>query len=454
MAIQLGGLATGLDTNALIQQLMAVEQRPLTLLQTRKVKFQAQATAFQDLNSKLLALKSKADALRDPATLFARSASSSDEDVASATASPGSLRGTFTVAVTQLARGAIAAAATTTGSLSDVIAAGTDTFQFKLGASGAVVSVPVTSSTTLDQLVKGINDAGTGVKASVVNAGTSAAPAWKLTLTSIATGAASDIVVVHDGTTLGITTTQTALDAEFSIGGLGDFTRASNTFSDVLEGVTFTLTGEGTTDLSVDVDRAGTRARLQALLDAYNDVVRTIDTQALATKNSDGSVTAGAFTGDVVPRQLRASIGAALRASLAGTIHSLAELGVTTSKDDGTLSLDATMFDEAVAADPAGVTTLLAGTSTRDGIADMLSATLGDATRAVTGTIAARQDGLSTSIRALDHQIDSAQERLDATEQMLRTKFTALEKTVAQLQSTGTSLLNQLAQLNAQFGSG
>jgi flagellar hook-associated protein 2 len=452
MAIQLGGLATGLDTNALIQQLMAVEQRPITLLQTQKVKFQAQSTAFQDLNAKLLALKTKADDLRDPATLLARSATSSDEDVAVASATPGSLRGTFTLAVTQLARGSIAAAATTTAALSDTVASGTGTFAFTLGASGTVVSVPLTSSTTLGDLVKAINEENAGVKASVVNAGTTTTPAWKLSLTSVTTGAANNIIVVTDGTTLGVTNTQTALDAAFSVSGLGDFTRSTNTFSDVLEGVSVTLKGGGATDLVLDVDSGGTRNRLQGLLDAYNNVIRTIDGQSLATKNSDGTLTPGAFTGDVVPRQLRSTLAAAIRSSLPGTIHTLAELGITTQKDDGTLTLDGAAFDRELGEDPAGVTRLLAGTSTQDGVADILSNALDEATRAVTGTIATRQDGITSSVRALDRQIASAQDRLDSTEQVLRAKFTALEQTVSQLQSTGTSLLNQLSQLNSQLG--
>jgi flagellar hook-associated protein 2 len=451
MAIQLGGLASGLDTNALVEQLLTVERRPVTLLQTQRVKFQAQATAFQDLNTRLLALVDRAAALRDPATLLARSASSSDEGVATAVASPGSLRGAFTVAVTQLARGSIAAAATTAASFTDTVAAGSGTFAFSLGASGGVVSVPVTAGTTLEQLARAINDENAGVKATLVNAGTSATPAWKLVLTSQGTGVANDIVIVNDDTSLGVTTTQAALDAAFTIGGLGSFTRSTNSVSDVLEGVAITLRGGGTTDLVLDTDRAGTRTRLQALLDGYNDVVRAIDTQAAVTKGSDGTLTPGAFTGDIVPRQLRTALGAALRTSLPGTIHTLAELGVTTRREDGTVTLDAARFDQALAADPAGVTALLAGTGTADGIADVLTRTLEDATRAVTGTIAARRDGLTTSIRNLDRQIDAALARLDTTERVLRAKFNALEKTVAQLQSTGNSLLTELSRLNAQL---
>src|ERR1044071_5068238 len=151
--IQLGGLATGLDTTALVNQLMAVERQPLTLLQTNKLKLQAVSTAFQDLNSRLVALKGRTDALRDPATFFPRTVASSTESVATATAGPGTARGTFSLTVTDLARGSIAAAAATKGAVTDVVAAAPGNFEFKLGPTGSVVSVAVDTTTTLGQLV-------------------------------------------------------------------------------------------------------------------------------------------------------------------------------------------------------------------------------------------------------------------------------------------------------------
>jgi flagellar hook-associated protein 2 len=446
-SIQLGGLATGLDTSALINQLMAVEQRPIAALQTRKLKLQAVSTAFQDLNGKLLALKSRADALKDPATFFPRSVTSSDDAVATATAGPGSARGAFMLTVTGLARGSIASATSTKGALTDVVATAPGSFEFKLGAGGAVVSVAVDAGTTLDQLVKAINDKNAGVKASAVNVGTSAAPAYKLTLASTATGAANNIVVVADGTALGVANTQPAQDAAFSIAGIGSFARATNTFSDVLEGVAITLkASSGSTDLSVALDGGGVEANVQALVDGYNDVVRAIDTQTQITTGSDGTPQLGAFTGDVVPQVIRRGLAAAIATSVGGAFGSLAEIGISTQKD-GTLSLDAAKLQEALTSDPQAVSDLVAGTSARDGIADILSAKLDALTKGVTGTIAAREDGLTAQITDAGKQIDAAQARLDTTEKMLREKFNNLELLVSQIQAAGNSLLSQLASL-------
>jgi len=453
-SIPVGGLASGLDTNTLIEQLLAIEKRPITLLDTRKVRSQARAAAFQDLNNKLLTLKSRSDLLKDPAIFFARSVTSSTETVATATASPGSSRGTYTLTATALARGSIAAAGSTKAALTDTVATGAGSFQFKLGATGSVVSVSVDATTTLEQLASAVNAKNAGVKATVVNAGTDAVPAWKLTLTSNATGASNDIVIVADGTTLAVANTQTAVDAAFSITGLGSFTRATNSFSDVLDGVTVTLkAGTGSTSLAVDFDKAATQARVQGLLDAYNDVVRAIDVQAAAAVGSDGKVSAGAFTGDIVPRQIRRGLASVIATSLGGAFKTLAEVGITTQKD-GTLSLDGAKFQKALTDNASAVSDLFAGTSSTDGIADLLSQKADGATKSVSGTIAVRQDAISSSIKSTQKQIDQALARLEGTERMLRARFTDLEKTILRIQSTGASLLSQLASLSASSTSG
>jgi flagellar hook-associated protein 2 len=434
--LQVGGLATGLDTNAIISQLMAVEQKPVTALQTQKLQLQAVSTAFNDLQSKLASLKTQADNLAAPATVFPRSVGSSTDSVATATASAGADHGTFSLSVSALARGSIATASVTKGAQTDTIAAGAGTFQFKLGPSGTVVSVSVDGTTTLAQLVKAINDTSAGVKASVVNVGTSASPAYKLTLTSTATGAASNIVV--------------GLDAEFAIAGIGSFTRATNTFSDVLDGVTITLKAStGSTDLTVALDASGTQSKVQALIDGYNSVIQTINGQSQIQTSSTGAVQTGAFTGDATPALIRRSLAAAIATNVGGSLGTLARLGITTQKD-GTLVLDAAKLQAALTSDPQSVSDLLAGTGSRDGIADLVSARVATFTRTVSGTLAAKQAALDSQIARLGKDIDRAQARLTVTESTLRVKFANLEQVVSRIQSTGNALVTQLTNLAAR----
>jgi flagellar hook-associated protein 2 len=447
MALAVGGLVTGLDTDALVARLLAVERRPVTLLEARKVRLEAAATAFGELGRRLGALQAAAAALDDAETVFDRRVTSSAESVATAVAGAGTGQGSYALTVTALARGSVAAAAAALDAVTDPVASGAGVFEFRLGAAGPLVSVAVDGATTLESLVAAVNAKNAGVRAAAVNTGTAQAPAWTLTLVSTGTGSAQNIVIVTDQTTLGVTTTQTAQDAQFTLAGFGTFTRPANTVSDALEGVTLTLKALGDATLVLEHDRTATQARVQALLDAYNEVVRYLDGQMLARAGADGTVTPGAFTGDVVPRQLRHGLASAV-AARGGDQGTLAELGLTTSKD-GTLGLDGARFQAALAADPQRVSAILAGSGAAEGIADVLLDQVADATRSLTGTLAVRQDGLSRNIRMVQQQIDTALGRLETSERLLRRRFATLEETIARIQNSGSALLARLASLEA-----
>ena len=410
--LSVGGLASGLDTDGLVKKLIEAERRPVTLLEGRKQRLDEQDKAFQDLNTKLLTLKSQADALKDPAKFYPRAVTSSDETVAKATATPGSARGTYAVTVTQLARGSIATAGVTKASLTDTIAAGTGNFEFKLGATGPVVTVPVTVSTTLEQLVKDINDKNAGVKAAAINVGTSVTPAYKLTLTSVSTGAANNIVVVTDNTNITIA--------------LGD---------------------EGTTDLTVDVSAAGLQSVVQGLVNAYNDLVKAVTVNSTVIKTSAGTVIPAPFTGEILPRAIMSSLTSAIGFTTSGAVDSLVQLGITRNSKDGLLTLDAGKFQNAVTANVQATSDLIAGTSTTDGVADLLSKAADAATKSVTGGITVRREGLTSTTTSLQKQIDAMLDRLTLSEQRIRSRFIALERTINQLQQTQSSLSGQMTSL-------
>jgi flagellar hook-associated protein 2 len=447
--ISAGGLASGLDTEGLISRLMAAEQRPVTLLQSRKAKLDEKAAAFKELNGKLLTLKTQADVLKDPAKFYPRTVTSSADTVATAVATPGSARGTHSLTVTQLAKGSIAAAGVTKGALTDIVAAGDGTFEFKLGATGAVIGVPVTAATTLEQLVKDINDKNAGVKAAAVNVGSAETPAYKLTLTSVGTGAANNIVIVTDATNITVTNTQTAVDALFNIPGIGNgIARPTNTVSDVLDGVTITIKALGTTDLGVDISAAGLQSVVQSLVNTYNDVVKSVAVHSTTLKTSSGSLIMAPFSGEVLPRAISTTLSSAVSLTTSGAIDSLVQLGITRSSKDGTLTLNATTFQSAVTANVQATSDLIAGTSTVDGVADLLSKAADEATKSVTGTITIRQDGITSTTTSLQEQIDAMLERLAASEQRHRARFVALERTIGQLQATQSSLAGQLTSLD------
>lgn len=102
-SISFGGLASGLNTDSIIQQLISIESRPLGLLSSQRTAYQSQVSAYKDLNTRLSALESKAFSLTQISSLIARKASSSKSESLLATANADAVTGAYQVEVLQLA---------------------------------------------------------------------------------------------------------------------------------------------------------------------------------------------------------------------------------------------------------------------------------------------------------------------------------------------------------------
>src|SRR5215813_11698532 len=113
--ISLSGLASGLDWQSLIAQLIAAERVPETTLQAQQAVDQQKIDAFGTINTDLLALQTAAQALGDNSVFLGRSATISDPSWA-VTASPGAALGQHTFNVLSLATKAQVTGATDAGS--------------------------------------------------------------------------------------------------------------------------------------------------------------------------------------------------------------------------------------------------------------------------------------------------------------------------------------------------
>src|SRR4030042_4098374 len=101
--IQRPGVSSGIYTQTLIAQLMAIERRTLTMYQKRKSSWEEKKLAVSSLEAKLLTLRSSLSALSNSQELRAFKATTSDSDVLTAEASNNSFEGNHTVVINQLA---------------------------------------------------------------------------------------------------------------------------------------------------------------------------------------------------------------------------------------------------------------------------------------------------------------------------------------------------------------
>src|SRR5947207_6833709 len=95
--ISIGGIASGLDTNSIIDQLVALEKQPLNILQAKRDSVVAQQTALQTFNTKILAFLSAVDKVRDNGDVIARKATSSNTGVLAVTADGTAAPGTTSI---------------------------------------------------------------------------------------------------------------------------------------------------------------------------------------------------------------------------------------------------------------------------------------------------------------------------------------------------------------------
>ncbi len=138
----LSGLASGFDWRSLVDQLTEVERAPQTLLRRQQTSLTSVNTAYGKVETYLTALQTKVDALNDADLFNQRTATSGDEDVATATAEAGTPLGQYTFAISQLATTSVQQGGADAGSplnaTSDVSA---------LVLSTAAFATPVTAGT-------------------------------------------------------------------------------------------------------------------------------------------------------------------------------------------------------------------------------------------------------------------------------------------------------------------
>ena len=99
--ITIDGLVSGLQTGDLIAELMEAERAPITRMESTKEEYQNKISLLQDLSLKLSTLKISADTLNTSSLYGARTVTSSQENVLTASAQSGAPTGRYTIQVEQ-----------------------------------------------------------------------------------------------------------------------------------------------------------------------------------------------------------------------------------------------------------------------------------------------------------------------------------------------------------------
>jgi flagellar hook-associated protein 2 len=386
MAISTPGVGSGLDVNGIVSQLMALERRSLTAIASKEAKFQTQLTAYGSLKGALSAFQTSVAALASPSKFTAVKTTVGDTAVASATAA-NAPAGSYSLEVQTLAQ-AQKIRSTTFTATTETVGAGKftvsfgkyegDTFTPNVDKPAKEIVI-AEGQDSLAAVRDAINAAGAGVTATILNDGTS----YRLVVSSNDTGLANAMRITvedadgthtdmsglsrlaYDGRTISgvanLAQTVTAQNATALVDGI-PISKASNSFSDVIEGVTLNLLKENTpekTTVTVSRDTAGVQASVQSFVKAYNDLNKTITD---LTKYDAANQRASTLTGDATVRSLQTRLRNVFNTALetsGGGLTALSDIGIT-FQVDGTLKLDTTKLGTVLADPSKDVSTLFA----------------------------------------------------------------------------------------------
>ena len=352
--ISFDGLASGINTTETVDKLIEVESRPKILKEAEKARLENQLSTWQQINTKLLDLRTQAQDVWKLSTWNTLSASSSNESVLTATTSSGAKPGTYTIEVTQLAR---AHQVSSDGYASDLSTVGTGTLTVAVGSKSADITVDSTNN-TLRGLAEAINQEDLGATASVIYDGST----YRLLLTADDTGTSNTISVSASGFTFNTSTIQDAQDAQFTFGsgaGAITITSSSNQVEDVIEGVTLNLVSASVGNpvtLSLTRDTSGVEEKIQSFVEAYNEAMGYVGEQFAYDADTG---TGGILMGDRTLLTIQTRIQSLLVNPVAtgGDYTSLRSVGLELD-NDGVLSFDASKFQAAVEDDPEAVQAL------------------------------------------------------------------------------------------------
>jgi flagellar hook-associated protein 2 len=494
MAITFSGLATGLDTDKIVKDIMALERAPLDRIEARKTSAKQRLDAYGQFKDKLDALKTAVGNMSLTSQLRSTKATISGEASFSATSTSG-MTGSYNVSVAQLSQ--------VQKTISNGFSSNTDSL---LGTGPITVNgttITITSeNNSLAGLAQAVNAQAntTGVRASIINSGTGSKP-YHLVFTgkdsstvfkveSALVGFSEQIVIDNEHPA------QKAQKAVAYIDGIA-VVSDTNTISTAISGVTLTLnsvdtmTDAGTEEtvdetvggvtvtktidfwewadpptfaskkMDVTADTGALKEKVTTFVSAYNEAMEWIlsgyiefggtSTVPEVAEGSDeeailGSVLRGDATINSLKRQMQNVLTGAINNS--GGFKILSEIGIT-SRLDGTLNQNNSKLDKALADNYDNTIYLLSGDDTTDGVMKNFNALLLKVTSTSNGMYALQKKNYEDSIGRFDYQIDQMELRLSKREQSFKAQFSAMETLVSSLNAQGDFLTQQM---NAIFG--
>jgi flagellar hook-associated protein 2 len=425
--ITAAGTGSGIDVESIITQLMEIESAPQVALEAEREELDVELSAYGSIRSAMNELGTISTTLGDRTTFGPFVATTSDEEVMTATANGTASAEAHDIEILSLATAQRLASGPVASPDADVDAgtysftAGEESFSFDLGAGSS-----------LTNLRDAVNDAedNPGVVASILNVGDGS----RLILTARDTGIENAITVNPPGTSLlsGFTEMSAATDAQLIVDGF-EVSSASNTVTDVIQGISLELADVGEVSISTARDAESLDESLEALVANYNTLRSGLD-----------GLSIGTLQGDSLPRDIESRLRSLFSEPITlsdGSEASPLELGMTFDRF-GALSIDQSRMSEVQDADLERFVDAFSQSET--GFAAKLSEVV-DAFTDAEGIINGREESIQNRQGRIDDRIDLFDYRLGLVETRYRNQFTAMDTAIALLNSSSSQLFGALS---------
>ena len=470
------GVGSGLDAESIVKSLAALERKPAEVIKAENTKLDTKVSTWGKIQGAFSSLQDAANALNSDDFWTATKATSSDSTSVGVTTSAASSPGSYSITVESLASSqylASSAYASKTATVGqgtlriDIGSYDSDggtppvvTFNARAAASQFDINIGPDDN-TLEKIRDKINGAGAGITASLVNdvtgtrlvlrGATGSESAFKISATEdpLAPGLGALAYDASTGGTSNMSRTQTASNAQATINGLS-VSSASNTMSDVVDGLSLQLNKVSASPINVEVaqDNEGIRKGIDTFVSAYNNVVSTIRVQS---KYDEASKTAGPLQGDATARnllsQIRNLIGNSSGAS--GVFARLSDIGLDI-QTDGTMSVKSDKMSAAMG-NLGELKKFFANSDTvnlgNDGMAQRIKS-LTTQLLGNDGAISSRTDGIKSMIERNKGKIERIDVKATMAEARLRAQYTLLDANMAKLNGLSNFVTSQLSAMN------
>jgi flagellar hook-associated protein 2 len=435
----LGASSEGIDVNAAVSSAISAAEAPEQTWESQYSTLQNQTSALNQLQTAATNLDNDMQSLNNVVgPLSARTVSSSNSSLVTASAASGSATGNHVVQVSNLA--------TTASWTSGTFASGTTAlpagnFTITTG-SGSTATITTDGTETLSDVASQINGDNLGVSASVITDATGS----RLAIVANSSGSTANFTVSTGSSGFGFTQAVTGANASLTVDGIA-ISSASNTVTGIIPGLTLNLLSADPgayVSLGVGPDTTQSAAAINQFVTDYNTAIQALNTQFTDTGSGEGVLAT-----DSNVRNLQSDLEGAISylnkpASGTTSVSTLASLGITVNTD-GTLSVDNGTLNSALSNNYSDVQSFFQGAAL-NGFANSLDQQLTNFISPADGAFTIDLQSISTQETGLQTDITNFQTNVIAPMQtQLQSEYSKAEILLQQLPT-------QMKQINEELG--